>query len=77
MQTFTGQKFDILGVTYLTIGQQPSKICQNCTNQWIDSTSCDASCPNNTYPYTGYANGGKSCLTCSPKLNETINEFNT
>ena len=50
METYTGQNFDILGVTYLTIGQHPNQVCQNCTNKWIFSTSCSASCPSNTYP---------------------------
>ena len=38
---------------------------------------CLDSCPVMTYPFVNYAKGGKSCLTCSTKLNETINEFNT
>ncbi len=40
-------------------------------------SGCIDSCPSNTYPFVDYVKGGKSCLTCSSKLNETINEFNT
>lgn len=71
LETYTGNKFEELGVVYLSIGAQPDGVCS--CNQFIMKGGCVDECPPITYPFINYAKGGKSCLTCSPKLNETIN----
>jgi hypothetical protein len=67
LETYTGNKFDELGVVYLSIGRQPAGVCS--CDQFIQRDGCVDSCPALTYPFINYAKGGKSCLTCSPKFN--------
>ena len=66
-ETFAGNKFDELGVVYLSIGRQPASVCS--CDQFIQRDGCVDTCPALTYPFIDYAKGGKACLTCSPKFN--------
>ena len=71
METYTGNVFNELGIVYLSIGKQPSLVCS--CDKYIQFDGCIDDCPSLSYPYVNYAKGGKTCLTCSAKLNETIN----
>ena len=61
---------------YLTIGQKTNNVCNKCNN-FIFQEQCVDVCPSFSYPFLGYINGGKSCLTCSPKVHEELNDKKT
>jgi hypothetical protein len=71
IESKTGVEF--IRIVYLTIGQKTSKVCEECGN-FIFREMCIDNCPDYSYPYMKYINGGKSCLTCSSKIKEEINE---
>lgn len=64
-------------VVYLTIGQKTNIVCSSCPATYIYFETCIATCPISTYAYSGYANGGQSCLSCSAKVNEQLNPQRT
>lgn len=59
----------------MSIGQQPSLVCS--CDKYIQTSSCAETCPPSSYPYTGFAAGGKTCLTCSALLKKAINQLGT
>ena len=65
-------EIEFIRLIYLTIGQKTDNICNECNN-FIFNENCIDQCPSSTYPFLGYTNGGKSCLSCSVKMNEKIN----
>jgi hypothetical protein len=52
-------------------------ICISCPNNYAYTQICEPQCPSNTYPYTQYKEGGKSCLACSLKVHEILNNEST
>ena len=68
--------FSYIRILFLTIGQKSDKICESCNN-FIFGNKCVNVCPSESYAYFGYINGGKSCLTCSKKMKEEINNEKT
>jgi hypothetical protein len=61
-------KIDEIGVSYLSVGQTMIDVCKKCNNSYAYGATCEPQCPINTYSYTKYTEGGKSCLTCSSKI---------
>lgn len=80
--TANTNKIPIIKIIYLAIGNKMSEVCSKCSTSSSDKhyaygDTCVRVCPVNTYAYDMYSNGGQSCLTCSTKLNQSLNSLKT
>lgn len=73
LQASANNIFDVLGISYVTIGAVTNSICSPCNN-YIYSGQCLDSCPTSTYPYT-FTDSGKACLTCDARVGQIINSL--
>lgn len=74
----TPKAIALLRAVYLTVGTRMNEVCSQCgTTTFAIDDLCVGACPFATYAYQEYKRGGQSCLSCSAKLNETLNKVGT
>ena len=73
----TNYDIDEISIFFLTIGQRMNLACASCPLKVVHNRSCIAACPSGTYLYDRYTLTGKSCLTCSAKVYEKLNDAGT
>lgn len=73
LQSSSTVSFDVLGISYVTIGVVTNAVCSPCNN-FISNGICADTCPSLTFPFT-FTDSGKACLSCDFRVGQILNSL--
>lgn len=69
----SNRPFNEFTLSYIVIGTNSQRICEECDNKFIYKNQCFKSCPANTYKFTYPSGMAFACRECSAELNLVVN----